>query len=108
MENNERICCIESHKNIYLTTHSNIDKKGKDTKKCVIKRNLKFKEFKNCFKATQLENKIKQQEKNKVNVDSFRKTHKDFIKNNNLTRKSQQRVRSQKYHVFTKEVKKLH
>ena len=73
-----------------------------------MKRNLKLKEFKNCFKATQLENKIKQLEKNKVIANTFRKSHKDFIKNNNLIRKSQQRFRSKKYSVFIKEVKKLH
>ena len=40
---NERVCCI---------------KIARDTKKCVIKRKLKFKEYKNCLEATQLENKI--------------------------------------------------
>ena len=34
------------------------DKKVKGTKKCVIKRKLKFENYKNCFEATQLNNKI--------------------------------------------------
>ena len=36
----------------------------KDTKKCVIKRKLKFENYKNCLEATQLDNKIKYLEKN--------------------------------------------
>ena len=33
-------------------------KKTKGTKKCIIKRKLKFENHKNCWEATQLENKI--------------------------------------------------
>ena len=36
-------------------------KKAKGTKKCVIKRKLKFKNYKNCLKATHLKNKINHQ-----------------------------------------------
>ena len=35
----------------------------KITKKCIIERKLKFKDYNNCLKATQLENKISQLEK---------------------------------------------
>ena len=45
------------------------DKKTKDTKKCVIKRELKFKDYKNCLEVTQLENKINYLEKNKFTID---------------------------------------
>ena len=45
------------------------DKKLKGTKKCVIKRKLKFENYKNCLEATQLDNKIKYLEKNKINID---------------------------------------
>ena len=38
----------------YLIDDSSEDKKGKDTKKCVIKRKLKFENQKNCLKATKL------------------------------------------------------
>ena len=34
------------------------NKKGKGKKKCVIKRKLKFENYKNCLEATHLENKI--------------------------------------------------
>ena len=43
----------------YLIDDNNEDKKAKGTKKCVIKRKLKFENYKNCLEATQLENKIK-------------------------------------------------
>ena len=39
------------------------DKKEKFTKKCAIERNLKFKEYKDWLKATQIKNKINQLEK---------------------------------------------
>ena len=34
------------------------DKKAKSTEKCVIKRKLKFEDYKNCLEAAQIENKI--------------------------------------------------
>ena len=34
-------------------------KKAKDTKKCVIKRKIKFENHKNCLEATEPENEIK-------------------------------------------------
>ena len=46
-----------------LINDSSEDKKAKGTKKCVIKRKIKFENYKNCFKATQLENKINYSEK---------------------------------------------
>ena len=42
----------------FLIDDSSKDKKAKGTKKCVIKRKLKFENYKNCLEATQLENKI--------------------------------------------------
>ena len=39
--------------------------KAKDTKKCVIKRKLKFENFKNCLETTQLENEISHLKKEK-------------------------------------------
>ena len=39
------------------------DEKAKDTKKCVIKRKLKFENYKFCLEATQLENKMNHLEK---------------------------------------------
>ena len=50
----------------YLIHDRNEDKKAKDTKTCVIKRKLKLENYKNCFEATQLENKIYYPEKIKL------------------------------------------
>ena len=49
----------------YSINDGNEDKKAKDTKKCVIKRKLKFENYKNCLEANQLYNKINYLEKNK-------------------------------------------
>ena len=49
-------------------------------KKCVIKRKLKFEDYKNCLKATQLENKINHPEKNKIGMDNLTESNKEFIK----------------------------
>ena len=48
-------------------------KKQKAQKKCVIKRNLKFENYKNCLEATQLENKVNYLYKNKTDRDSIKK-----------------------------------
>ena len=58
-------------------------KKAKGTKKCVIKRKLKFGNYKNCLEATELENKVNYLVKNEISVDSLEKDHKDFIKKKN-------------------------
>ena len=42
----------------YLIDDDSEDQKGIGTKKCVIKRKLKFENNKNCLEATQLDNKI--------------------------------------------------
>ena len=41
-------------------------KKAKGTKKCVIKRKLKFEDYKNCLEAAQIENKQVIQKKMKL------------------------------------------
>ena len=40
----------------YLTDNKNENKKATVTKKCVIKPNLEFEDYKHCFEANQLEN----------------------------------------------------
>ena len=52
-------------------------KKAKGTKKCVVKRKLKFESYKNCLEATQLENKINYLEINEINIDSIKKITKN-------------------------------
>ena len=50
---------------------------------CVVKRKLKFKNYKKCLEATHIENKINNFEKNKTDVDSLKENHKEFIKSTN-------------------------
>ena len=77
-------------------------KKAKGTKTCII-RKTKFENYKNCLEATQLENKMNYLEKNKIGIDSFfcyKRKHKEFIRNNKLILKTQQRFKSERYNVF--------
>ena len=53
------------------------DKKPKSTKNSVIKRKLKFENYKSCLEATQLKNKIKHLENNKININSLKKVIKN-------------------------------
>ena len=82
-------------------------KKQKPQKMCVIKK-LKFQDFKYCLEAThlQLEIKVSLLEKNKVDVDSIRKSREEFIKSKKIVLKSQQGLRNEKHNVFTEEVNK--
>ena len=57
----------------YLIDDGSEEKKAKHTKNYVIKRKLKFENYKNCLEATQLDNKIEYLEKNKINIDSLKK-----------------------------------
>ena len=61
----------------YLTDNCEEDKKAKRTKKCVIKRRLKFNDYKDC------------------------------LLNNEIMLKSQQRFKSEKHDVYTEEVSKI-
>ena len=47
----------------YLTNDGSENKKAEGTKKCVIKRKVKFENFRNWLEATKLENKINYIEK---------------------------------------------
>ena len=82
-------------------------KKGKSTKKCVIKRLLKFENYKNCLKATQLENKVNHLENNKIDIYRIKENHKEFIGNNKSILETQQRFKSERHNIFTEEIKKI-
>ena len=82
-------------------------KKQKSTKKCVIKRELKFENYESCLKVNQLENKINRLEKNKIDTDSIKKNHKEFIKNNKSISKIQQRFKTEMYNFFNAEIDKV-
>ena len=71
---------------------------------CVIKRKLKFENYKSCLETTQLQNIINHL-KNKTDVDHIKKYHKEFMRNNKPTLKTQQIIKSE--HVLLKKLIKL-
>ena len=73
--------------------------KQRTQKKCVIKRKLKFQNYKNCLESAPLDNKI-----NKINIECLKKHNKKFIRNNKLILKTQQRFKSERHNVFTEEI----
>ena len=66
--------------------------KKQDTKRCVMKRKLKFENYKNCLEAAQLDNTIGYLETNEISVDSLKKDHKEFIKNYKLIKKESTKI----------------
>ena len=91
----------------YLINDGSEDKKAKGTNKYAIKRKLKFENYKNCLEATKLDDKIKYLEKDKINIDSLKKIIKKIIRNNKSILKTQQRFKSERNNVFTKEINKI-
>ena len=55
----------------YLIDNRSEDERARGTKKCFIKRKLKFENYENCLEATHLENKINYLEKNEININSI-------------------------------------
>ena len=72
--------------------------------KCVIKRKRKFESYKNCFEATQLDDKINYIEKNKIDIDGIKENHKEFIKNNKSILITQQRFKKERHNVLLKKL----
>ena len=64
------------------------------------------KNYKNCLKATQLENEINYSPKKRHwhNFFCYKRKHKQFIKNNKSISKTQQRFRNKKHNVFKEEL----
>ena len=73
-----------------------VNMKNKKTQKGVIKRQLKFENYKIFLEATQLENKINHLE-----------NHKGLIKNNKSILKMQQSFKCERLKVFTEEIHKI-
>ena len=82
-KSHEKFFWIKSKTYSYFIDDASEDKKAKGTKKCVIKRKLMFEIIKT-LEATQLENKINYLEKNKIDMDSIKESHKLLIKNNKI------------------------
>ena len=67
----------------YLTDDNDENKKAKGTKKCAIKRKLKFEDYKHRLEVTQLEKERNHLEKSKLDSDSCRENHKELKKTMN-------------------------
>ena len=65
--------------------------------------NIKFQDHKNCFETAQEERKIAYLRKNN-DADSLKEDQKDFVKNNKLILKTQQRFKGERHNVFTEEI----
>ena len=89
----------------YLIDDVSEDKKAKGIKKRVLKK-IKLENLKNCLEATQLDNKMNYLHKNKINVNSIKKYHREFIKTINSL-KTQQRFKSERHNAFTEEIIKI-
>ena len=65
---------------IYLNGNNDENKKTKGTKKCVIRRKLKFQGYKNCLDAAKIDGKFKYLEEKKIIVDELE----EFVKNKTI------------------------
>ena len=90
----------------YLKDINDECKKEKGTKKCVVKRKIKFQDYKNCLKASQIINTVNYLEIKGTDVYSFKDDKKEFI-NNKLLLKSQQRFKCERHNVFAEEINKI-
>ena len=70
-------CALKPKTYSYLMDDGGVDKKAKGTKKCVIKRRLKFNDYKDC------------------------------LLNNEIILKSQKRFKSERHDVYTEEIHKI-
>ena len=64
----------------YLKDSNDKCKKAKGTKKCVLKRKLKFEYYKKWLKASQIMNIVHYLEKKRINVDCLEEDEKELIK----------------------------
>ena len=64
---------LKAKTNSYLKDNNDEDEKAKGTKRCVIKRKLKFKDYKKSLKAYQTENVIKYLKKKEIVLKKIEK-----------------------------------
>ena len=83
----------------YLTDNNGEDKNTKGSKRCVIKRKLKFDDYKHFLEATELENRINHLQQNNLDNNYLRKIMKNSLKNKKIILKSQQRFKSEKQYI---------
>ena len=77
-----KIVGLRPKTNSYLKDNNDEGKKAKGTKICAMKRKLKFQDYQDCLKATQIINIVNFLEKKGINVDGLKEDKKEFIKIN--------------------------
>ena len=102
----KQFVALRAKTNSYLKDSNDEYKKAKETKKCVIKRKLKFQDYKNCLEAAQIERKLNYLRKKKIDVDSLIEDQKEFV-NNKIILRTQQRFKSKTHNVFTEVINKI-
>ena len=103
-----KFVCLGAKTYGYLIDDGREDKKAKGTKMCVIKGKFKFENYKNCLQAIQRDNKISYLEKNKTDIDSLEKDHKEFFKKNSkFILKTQKRFKSKRHNAFIEKINKI-
>ena len=85
-----------------LKENNDENKKAKGTKKSVIRRKLKFQDYKNCLNAAKIHEKLKYLEEKKFNVDKL----KEFVEHKTIL-ETQQRFKSERHNIFTEVINKI-
>ena len=80
----------------YIAKNNDENIKAKDIEKSAVKRKLKFEDYKNFLKANQPLKEINNLESNKLEVNSLRKSHKEFNKNNRSLIKNSKNLKVRK------------
>ena len=75
---------------------------------CVIKRELKFKNYQHNNTENQLDNHSKIFRENGFNTDIINNNMKNLLKNNKLTLTKQQRSKSESHNVFAEQINKIY
>ena len=70
------------------------------------KKNLKFRDYKKYLKVSQIEKKINNLEKKKIDVYCLKEDRKGFVRNE-LISKTQQGFKSERHNVFTEVINKI-
>ena len=80
-------------------------KKVKGSKCYVIKKTLKFQDYKNCLKVFQIINIVNYLEEKGINVESLKEDKKEI--KNRLISKTEQRFKIERHNVFTEEINRI-
>ena len=71
------------------------------------KKKFKFEDYKNCLEAIQLDNKINDLQKSKIDKINVKENHNKFIKNYKIILKTQQKFKNERHSVFNGYIKEI-